>query len=63
MADQLATIKIRRDVASNWADADPVLAAGELGIVTDTREAKLGDGFTVFSALPVWLQDVSIAAE
>ena len=63
MADQLATIKIRRDVASNWADADPVLAAGELGIVTDTREAKLGDGFTVFSALPVWLQDVSIAAD
>ena len=63
MADQLATIKIRRDAASNWADADPVLAAGELGIVTDTREAKLGDGFTVFSALPVWLQDVSIAAD
>lgn len=44
-------IQIRRDTASNWSSADPVLANGELGIETDTGRAKRGDGGSAWSAL------------
>jgi hypothetical protein len=39
-------IKLRRDTAANWLDANPILAAGETGFETDTRMMKLGDGAT-----------------
>lgn len=47
-------IQLRRDTAANWTAADPVLAQGELGIETDTRYAKLGDGITNWVSLPYW---------
>lgn len=37
-------IQLRRDTAANWASANPVLLAGELGIETDTLLIKIGDG-------------------
>lgn len=37
-------IQLRRDTADNWASANPVLLAGELGIETDTLKIKIGDG-------------------
>lgn len=48
MADR---IQIRRDTASNWTSADPVLHQGELGIETDTLKVKCGDGSTAWSSL------------
>lgn len=44
-------IQFRRDTAANWASANPVLAAGEMGVETDTRKYKLGDGATAWSSL------------
>ena len=47
-------IQIRRDTAAAWITANPTLAQGELGIETDTRLAKLGDGVTAWNALAYW---------
>lgn len=45
-------IQFRRDTAHNWAVANPVLLAGELGFETDTRKGKVGDGATAWNNLP-----------
>lgn len=37
-------IQLRRDTAANWATANPVLLAGEMGIETDTLKIKIGNG-------------------
>ena len=34
----------RRGTAQQWTDADPILAAGEIGFETDTGQFKIGDG-------------------
>ena len=44
--------QFRRGTASQWTTANPVLAAGELGVETDTAKFKIGDGTSVWSALP-----------
>ena len=44
-------IKLRRDTASNWFDANPILSAGEPGLETDTRQIKYGDGVTAWRDL------------
>lgn len=45
-------IQLRRDSASAWTAADPVLADGEFGVESDTGNLKLGDGESAWSALP-----------
>ena len=37
-------ILFRRDTASNWNTANPVLSAGEIGLESNTNKIKLGDG-------------------
>jgi len=44
-------IKLRRDTAANWLSVNPILAAGEPGLETDTRKIKYGDGTKTWSAL------------
>lgn len=44
-------IILRRDTAANWAAVNPILAEGELGIVTDTKGYKIGDGVTRWNDL------------
>lgn len=44
-------IQLRNDTASNWTTANPTLAQGELGIETDTRKYKIGDGSTAWNSL------------
>ena len=44
-------IQIRRDTLANWTSANPILAVGELGYVTDTDAFKVGDGTTAFTSL------------
>lgn len=44
-------IQHRRDTAANWTSANPVLAAGEPALETDTGRRKLGDGTTAWTAL------------
>jgi hypothetical protein len=44
-------IQLRRDTAANWTTANPTLAAGELGLETDTAKYKIGNGSTAWSSL------------
>lgn len=46
------TIQLRRGLAADWIDANPVLMNGELGAETDTGKFKLGNGVTVWASLP-----------
>jgi hypothetical protein len=48
------TIQVRRGTTAEWAAANPVLAAGEPGLDTDTKQSKIGDGTSTWSALPVF---------
>lgn len=47
----MTTIKLRRGTAAEWTAANPILAAGEMGIETDTRKFKFGDGTTPWNTL------------
>jgi len=40
------TLQIRHDSALDWRTRNPVLAAGEYGLETDTFLIKVGDGVT-----------------
>ena len=44
-------IQVRRDTFDNWATANPVLASGEIGYITDRRMAKVGNGTAAFRDL------------
>ena len=44
-------IQFRRDTAAAWTAANPTLAAGELGLETDTTYYKIGDGSTAWTSL------------
>ena len=44
-------IQLRRGTASEWTSANPTLASGEVGLETDTKKFKIGDGSSVWSSL------------
>ena len=44
-------IQLRRGGAQEWANANPVLAQGELGIELDTGRIKIGDGVSAWNTL------------
>ena len=44
-------IKLRRDTAANWTSENPILAAGEPGLETDTLRLKYGDGANTWANL------------
>jgi len=44
-------IQLRRGTAAAWISANPTLAPGEMGIETDTKKHKLGDGVTAWNSL------------
>ena len=45
------TFQYRRDTSSKWAYNNPILSEGELGIETDTRNIKIGNGITPWSGM------------
>jgi hypothetical protein len=55
----MATVRIqlRRGTSSQWDAANPILAAGEIGIETDTNTFKFGDGATAWNSLDYALSD------
>jgi hypothetical protein len=59
----ITRIRLRRDIAANWAGANPVLATGEVGLETDTRNLKVGDGSTAYVALPYWLNGKDVRGQ
>lgn len=54
----VTTIQLRRGTATQWSTANPILAAGELGWISDTAEFKVGDGVTAWNSLGVWVSDL-----
>jgi hypothetical protein len=58
-----ARIRLRRDTAANWTAENPVLLAGEVGIETDTRKYKVGDGTLAWSSLSYYIDGVAIRGQ
>lgn len=44
-------IQLRRDTSERWASVNPVLMEGEVGIATDTKTWKVGDGVNTWNNL------------
>ena len=44
-------IQIRNDTRNNWTTQNPVLLKGEMGVETDTRKFKFGDGVSDWKTL------------
>lgn len=55
----ITTIKLRRGTAAQWTAANPVLAAGEVGLETDTLRTKFGNGSQTWSNLSYSVADAS----
>lgn len=51
----MSTIQLRRSSAAAWTSINPVLALGEVGVETDTKKLKVGDGTSLWSALPYFV--------
>lgn len=45
-------IQVRRGTEAQWALVNPILAAGEVGLESDTNYFKFGTGSTAWNALP-----------
>jgi len=58
MSDTITRFKLRNGTAAAWTAANPVLLAGEMGIETDTRRYKVGDGTTAWSSLSYYVEGV-----
>lgn len=41
----------RRGTAAQWTSVNPTLAAGEIGVETDTQKFKVGNGSTAWNSL------------
>jgi len=50
-------IQLRRDLSSNWASTNPILAQGEPGVELDTNNMKIGDGVKAWMDLAYTVQD------
>jgi len=50
--------KLRNGTASEWTSANPVLLKGEIGVETDTRKYKVGDGTLAWSSLSYYIEGV-----
>lgn len=44
-------IQLRRGTAGAWTTANPILAAGEIGLESDTSLFKIGNGITPWTSL------------
>lgn len=45
------TFKLKRGIASRWAEVNPILAQGEPGFILDENRLKIGDGVTAWNDL------------
>jgi hypothetical protein len=45
-------IQLRGGLSTTWQTVNPVLEFREVGLETDTRRQKVGDGFTPWNSLP-----------
>jgi hypothetical protein len=52
----------RRGTAAQWTAANPILAAGEIGFVTDTNKFKMGNGTLTWSQLEYFSNAAELTA-
>ena len=52
-------LQIRADTAANWASVNPVLLANELGLESDTKKFKIGNGSSTWGNLAYFPSIVS----
>lgn len=57
----VTSIRLRRGTAAQWTQTNPVLAAGEMGVESDTRKFKFGNGTSPWTSLAYGVG--SVAAE
>lgn len=55
------TIQIRRDTAANWTSQNNILAIGEIGFETDTKQFKVGDGTSTWTAISNYFTKTGVA--
>lgn len=63
MSDELTLnvkIKHRYDTSDNWGINNPILLNGEIGIESDTKFIKIGDGITAWNSLEYIHEAISI---
>lgn len=56
-------IQVRRGLSSEWTTANPVLAAGEMGVETNTNKFKFGNGTDAWTALSYAASDAAAIGE
>ena len=56
-------IQVRRGVAADWTSVNPILAAGEMGVETDTNKFKFGNGTGAWSTLAYAASDSEAIVE
>ena len=55
--------KLRNGTASEWTAANPTLLQGEIGVETDTRKYKIGDGSTAWAGLSYYIDGVAVRGQ
>lgn len=50
--------KLRNGTAAQWTSENPTLLQGEIGVETDTRRYKIGDGSTAWSSLSYYIEGI-----
>lgn len=50
----IQNVQLKRGRAAAWTKKNPVLLAGEVGLETDTKKFKVGDGTTTWTELAYW---------
>lgn len=56
-------VQVRKDTSSNWTSTNPILAAGEIGLETNTGSFKIGNGSNTWSALSYFSTTASSASD
>lgn len=47
----ISTIRVRKGTSTEWSNANPILASGEIGFDTTNKIIKVGDGSSTWSSL------------
>jgi hypothetical protein len=55
-------ILLRRGTSAEWSASNPILLEGEVGVETDSKKLKVGDGLTAWISLPYITLTPSAAA-
>jgi hypothetical protein len=55
MTSEVRRIRYLRGTQAEWDAADPILAAGEIGLEMDHSRYKVGVGHQQWTELPYWI--------